>query len=105
MKKIICRFNDGAEEYLTVDKYYETDGMDNCGQYPTIADNGELMAFDCDHFILAPPTDIPDEYKDGFDEFEIKYYRCSCLWCDWKTNDCRYKFDPYNTDGDCLMEK
>lgn len=30
---------------------------------------------------------------------------CTCLNCDWQTNDCPCKFDLYNTDGDCLMEK
>jgi hypothetical protein len=31
--------------------------------------------------------------------------RCTCLDCDWQTNNCQFAFDPYNTDGDCLAIK
>ena len=28
--------------------------------------------------------------------------KCTCDDCDYRSNDCEFAFDPYNTDGDCL---
>lgn len=34
-----------------------------------------------------------------------KHERCTCSGCDTDTNDCAFKFDLYNKDGDCLAMK
>lgn len=59
----------------------------------------------CDNYIETKETKMPEPYKTDFINFNVDPNRCTCLNCDWETNNCEFKFDLYNTDGDCLMEK
>jgi len=47
---------------------------------------------------------ISKEEKTRFKELEINYKTCTCIHCGFNEG-CRYAFDPYNTDGDCLDTK
>jgi hypothetical protein len=46
---------------LTEGKIYETDKLDDCGQYCVVADNGEEICFYEDHFNYV--IDIRDNLK------------------------------------------
>ena len=46
---LICAKYDIAG-LLTENKWYGTTGLDECGQYPVIANNGEVICFDEDRF-------------------------------------------------------
>ena len=79
---LICAKYDIAG-LLTENKWYGTTGLDECGQYPVIANNGEVICFDEDRFagpevILHYNDDVGERLWVVEDYNDREYWITSC---------------------------